>query len=159
MREHDSFALLVFVTLFGLLILSGCATGSCRQVANAQTKAQTNLPEPAVPAATPQTTEKKVTGRKKTPNTSTPAPTTRGETVVVFKYDGSLQCGMGKAISVGDMELELTGIPVQAREKKPDGLMHIQVCGQPTGMVNAYTIPMVQFAEAERRGFRRWKFD
>lgn len=137
------------------LTAAGCATGSCRQVANAEAKAQANPPPPAAPAQPPAIPRMPKAGSKKKA-TATQAV---GETVTVYKYDGSLQCGMGKAIPVGDMELELQGIPVQAREKKPDGLMHVQVCGQPTGMVNAYVIPLTKLADAEKRGFRRWNFD
>lgn len=157
------------LTLVAFLITTGCTTGNCRQIANERIKAQENPPPPAVAvpnasaggsAATGRATKgatdkaKAEVGAKKT-TTSRPA----GETVVVYKYDGSLQCGMGKAIPVRDMEHELSGIPVLERENKPDGMMHIQVCGQPTGMVNAYVIPLVKLPDAERRGFRRWNFD
>ncbi|MCM2280855.1 MAG: hypothetical protein NDI61_03300 [Bdellovibrionaceae bacterium] len=138
------------MVLFALV--SGCATGNCRQIANAQVKAQQNPPAPAAPPPAPAAVASK--GKTKQP----PAPP-REETVVIYKYDGSLQCGMGQAISVEAMEHELSGIPIRNREKKPDGMMHIQVCGQPTGMVNTYVIPLTRLAEAEKRGFRRWNFE
>lgn len=156
---------LVFASFlaFTAPLLSSCATGSCRQVANAEANAQAHPSPPAAPAPSSVGPGPKASRAKKT---AVPAPSSvpqgggiQGETVTVYKYDGSLQCGQGKAVPVADMERELSGIPVQSREKKPDGLMHIQVCGQPTGMVNAYVIPFTKLIEAEKRGFRRWNFE
>ena len=83
--------------------------------------------------------------------------TSKSSTVFVSKPDGSLQCGQGKAMSLQEMEKQLGSIPVVSRENRTDGLMHIQVCGSPTGKVNVYEIPLEKLQEAETRGFR--KFD
>lgn len=90
---------------------------------------------------------------KREPGKDTGKPTDR--TILVYKPDGSLQCGMGKSITAEDMEKELSGIAVSFREKRSDGLMHIQACGQPTGMVNVYEIPERSLSAAEKRGFKR----
>jgi hypothetical protein len=79
--------------------------------------------------------------------------------VLVYKYDGSLQCGMGKGKSVKEMAKELEGIKIFSAVKKPDGLMHIQVCGSNTGMTNVYEILASDLPEAERKGFKLWKFE
>ena len=126
----------------------GCASGNCRQLANEQTRVQEN---PAPPAAAPAPSKRK--------KALLPVPAAKEETVLVYKYDGSLQCGMGTAIPVEKMEKEIAELGVQSREKKSDGMMHIQVCGQPTGMVNTYTIPLSKLPQAEKRGFRRWNFN
>lgn len=81
----------------------------------------------------------------------------RHTTVFVAKLDGSLQCGLGQPQSLEDMERDqLAGIHVFSREKRPDGLMRAQVCGQPTGMANVYEISATDLAKAESRGFKRF---
>lgn len=87
------------------------------------------------------------------------APTANSGTVFVYKYDGSLQCKMGKAMSVETMSKELQGLTILSSTKKPDGLMHIQVCGSITGMANVYEIPADQLKKAEARGFKKWSFE
>lgn len=82
-----------------------------------------------------------------------------GDRVFVYKYDGSLQCGMGKAVSLETMAKELQGIPLLSSVKKPDGLMHIQVCGSITGMANVYEIASKHLKAAEAKGFKRWSFE
>ncbi len=77
--------------------------------------------------------------------------------VRVYKSDGSRQCEKRTGRSVESMERELAGIPVHHREKRSDGLMHIQVCGSPTGMINIYEIDSSNLKKAEERGFKKWE--
>ena len=79
--------------------------------------------------------------------------------VFVYKYDNSVQCQSGKGTPLDKMALELKGIPILSQKKKPDGLMHIQVCGSATGMANVYEIPAAQLKAAESRGFKKWSFE
>ncbi len=79
--------------------------------------------------------------------------------ILVFKYDGSLQCGSAKGQGLNEMQKELGNIKVFSSQKKPDGLMHIQVCGAATGMANVYEILATDLALAEKHNFRLWKFD
>ncbi len=79
--------------------------------------------------------------------------------IFVYKYDGSLQCGMGKAIPLDTMAKELNGIQILSSVKKPDGLMHIQVCGSITGMANVFEIPAKYLKAAEAKGFKKWSFE
>lgn len=79
--------------------------------------------------------------------------------VKVFKYDGSLQCAMGKTIPLEEMQKELKNIKVYSAHNKADGLMHIMVCGSPTGKANVYEIDRVHLQEALKRGFKEWTFD
>lgn len=79
--------------------------------------------------------------------------------VKVFKADGSLQCGQGKAIPVAEMQKQLKGITVFSAVNKMDGLMHIQACGTPTGQSNVYEIDRADLEKAKKLGFREWTFD
>lgn len=137
--------------------LSACANGPCRQLRNPElAKTAGAAPTAAQPAAP--------AGATPSPNLTSPnlkggavsdSATTQERTVFVYKPDGSLQCGMGKAIPVEEMEKQLSGIRVHSRQNRPDGLMHIQVCGSPTGMINVYEIPATALKEAEGRGFKK----
>ncbi len=122
------------VVLCGLIV--GCAQGHCRRKQEA--------PQAPVAIDAPPT-ESKTTERT-------------SDRVLVYKYDGSLQCGAGKAIPLDVMAKELNGIKIFSMVKKPDGLMHIQVCGSNTGMANVYEIPAKDLKRAEAKGFKKWEF-
>jgi hypothetical protein len=76
-------------------------------------------------------------------------------TVEVYRYDGTLQCGLGKEIPLEVTAAELTAaqIEVLASRKGRDGLDHIGVCGASTGAINVFTIAQKSLAAAERLGF------
>lgn len=118
-------------------VLAGCAQGHCRHKVDA----------PALPPASPQTGQADATSKSKP------------EHIFVYKYDGSLQCGKGKAIAPEVMAKELSGIQVFSSEKRSDGLMHIQVCGSITGKTNVFEIPASSLKQAESRGFKVWAFE
>jgi hypothetical protein len=80
-------------------------------------------------------------------------------TAKVYKYDGSLQCGMGKSIPVKDMQTELASIKILSANNKNDGLMRIQLCGSPTGNANVYEISKEDLEKALALGFREWTFE
>ncbi len=63
---------------------------------------------------------------------------------------------MGKPIALDTMAKELSGIQILSSVKKPDGLMHIQVCGSITGMANVFEIPARHQKAAEAKGFKKW---
>ncbi|MBX2995984.1 MAG: hypothetical protein KF681_14255 [Bdellovibrionaceae bacterium] len=113
----------------------GCAAGPCKEQ---RAEASTQKP---VQATLPMNEVK---------------PTDR---VKVFKADGSLQCGQGKAIPVAEMQKQLKGITVFSAVNKMDGLMHIQACGTPTGQSNVYEIDRADLEKAKKLGFREWTFD
>jgi hypothetical protein len=81
------------------------------------------------------------------------------ETVRIFKYDGTLQCGMGKAIPLEIMLKDLGSLKVFSSERKNDGLMRIQLCGTPTGSSNVYQILKTDLAKAKTFGFKEWTFE
>lgn len=77
------------------------------------------------------------------------------KTVEVFKYDGTLQCNMGKEIPLQEManQLEVAGVKVLSMRKDKDGLMHVSMCGASTGKVNVYEISADALQIAEKLGF------
>lgn len=79
--------------------------------------------------------------------------------VKIYKADGSLQCGMGKKISLDEMQKELKGIQVFSKSNQNDGLMRIQVCGSPTGDANVYEINQEDLEKALKLGFKQWTFN
>lgn len=77
-------------------------------------------------------------------------------TVQVYKYDGTLQCGMGGEIPLEEMakELETAGIDIVTSRKGTDGLAHISVCGASTGAINVYIIDREALPAAQKLGYR-----
>lgn len=78
-----------------------------------------------------------------------------GPSIEVAKYDGSLQCEMGRPVSLDEMEKELraANIAVQAKAKKADGIRHPQMCGASTGTMNVYRINRSELEKARVLGF------
>jgi hypothetical protein len=79
--------------------------------------------------------------------------------IKVFKYDGTLQCGMGKSIPLAEAQKELAGLTVYSADNKNDGLMRIQVCGAPTGRANVFEIDLSALDKAKAMGFKEWTFN
>ncbi len=128
-----------------LALLSGCQSHPCREPRMPELD-QTGAARPPVAPSTGATNTGKSPGADNTPLR-----------LRVFKTDGSRQCDKRSGTALDVMERELAGIPVYAKEKRPDGLMHIQVCGSPTGMINLFEIDQTNLKQAEERGFRRWE--
>ena len=124
---------LVFLALAAVLV--GCANGNCR-------------------SQRPPVTDEKTLATYAAQGTDVAQ-----SRIKVFKYDGSLQCGQGKATSLVEMQKQLGTIVVFGAENKADGLMHIQACGTPTGKANVYQIEKTQLEAASKLGFREWTFD
>ena len=79
--------------------------------------------------------------------------------VRVYKPDGSLQCGQGRAIPLTEMEKDLKGVKSYSGINKNDGMMRIQVCGSPTGNCNIYEIDRKDLGTALKNGFKEWTFE
>jgi hypothetical protein len=124
------------------LIIFGCANVNCREARDAQAAAS------GTTAAAPASEVSK----EKDPMSKTSA----ADRVKVYKPDGSLQCGQGKAIPLETMQKQLGKIKVYNSFNKNDGMMRIQVCGQPTGMSNVYEIDRKDLAAAQKAGFKEW---
>ncbi|MEZ0392579.1 MAG: hypothetical protein ACAH59_10200 [Pseudobdellovibrionaceae bacterium] len=117
------------------LILLGCTSGNCRSQK-----------------------EQKV-DEKKINEAAAQISSNSQSRVKVYKYDGSQQCGMGKSVSLSEMQKELAGLAVYSADNRPDGLMHIQVCGSPTGRANVYEIDATSLEAAKKKGFKEWTFE
>lgn len=115
------------------MVLFGCATGKC--VNSAAPQAATSTGGAAV------------------------KPESKLDRVKVYKPDGSLQCGQGKAVALGEMQKDLKGLKVHSSFNKNDGMMRIQVCGAPTGNSNVYEIDRKDLEAAIKAGFKEWTFD
>ncbi|MES3037480.1 MAG: hypothetical protein V4736_06185 [Bdellovibrionota bacterium] len=89
----------------------------------------------------------------------TSKPTTSAERVLVYKYDGSAQCGQGKAIPMDNMKKELAPMTIYNSFKKNDGQMRIQVCGAASGEANVFEIDRTSLEAALKKGFKEWVFE
>lgn len=77
--------------------------------------------------------------------------------VKIFKYDGSLQCGQGQAVSPEDMKKEFSeGVVIYSSDKKTDGLMHSMRCGANSGKANVYEIATKDLPAAKKLGYKEW---
>lgn len=118
------------ITLFLFLgTLIGCSSTNCRRYHDLNTATKT-----------------KWVGEK--------GEATLNQKVKIYKPDGSLQCGMGQTIPAEVMQKELGDIKVFTAENRSDGLMHIQVCGSPTGMINVFEIQQGDLDQALKKGFK-----
>lgn len=145
---------LTAVLMMALLVTTACANHPCTHIRNPELAAQAGGTAPAPASAPPIPTAAGAV--KKEGNSAVSSSTnTANNTVLVYKADGSLQCGAGKGLALDDMEKELKGIRVLSRDKRADGKMHIQLCGSPTGMINVYEIPESSLKTAEGRGFKK----
>lgn len=129
---------------FILLIGVACASGNCR--VNQETEKRKKMESVQSPDMTP-----------KDPGGGMPdRPIDR---VMVYKADGSLQCGQGKGLSPEEMQKELEGVKVYSAINRHDGDMHPMACGLATGQVNVYEIARRDLDLAKRRGFKLWLKD
>ena len=80
-----------------------------------------------------------------------------GESIKVYKYDGSKQCQNEPGINLKEMEKELKSIQIISSSKASDGLMHAMMCGSPTGTVNLFEIPKTDLNKALSAGFKQWE--
>ena len=126
--------------------LISCSSGSCLK----------NKDQLEVASGTAVSTKANLDPHMESPMTKSDSVADR---VKVYKYDGSLQCAMGKAIPLEEMQKELKDIKVYSAKNKHDGLMHIMVCGSPTGKANVYEIDRVHLQNALKKGFKEWTFD
>ena len=121
------------------MTLVACQSGQCRKV-------EKSLP----PIETPEQVAARLSGKKETKEM---------KNIFVYKYDGSLQCGQGRKIPLKEMASQLEGIKIYSKVNKPDGLMHIQVCGSPTGYANVFEISPNDLEKAQENGFKVWEFE
>jgi hypothetical protein len=77
------------------------------------------------------------------------------KTVLIYKYDGSVQCGGKEPVSLELMAKELTdaGVNIISQRKAYDGRMHSSVCGAATGAINVYEIDISGLQKARDLNF------
>jgi|GEM_PF-436638 len=141
--------------------LTACVSGHCRDHREVAMKKANEAGGTVPGTAAPGTPVAPVPAVSVSPSAGSiglPATNNPFDRVRVFKYDGSLQCKMGKPIEIAEMQKELGNIRVYSTDNKADGLMRIQVCGAPTGRANIYEIDRNQLEAAIKLGFKEWTF-
>lgn len=80
----------------------------------------------------------------------------RGGRVWVAKPDDSKSCEpeSGQSLKDAAQSLKSAGVRIHASRKASDGKAHIQMCGAPTGRLNAFQISKRQLKDAEAVGFK-----
>lgn len=76
--------------------------------------------------------------------------------VSIYKTDGSLQCHSEVLdTSLEEMQQALINNDIQVHHaaKSNDGLMHLQLCGSPTGNINVFKISESDIEKAQAHGF------
>jgi hypothetical protein len=135
---------------FLTLAAAGCSHGQCNNVPQrpvaSEDAAASPTPAPAAMAEAPGAGAA----------AQVPAPK---DAVQVFKPTGELQCEPGKGTSLETVQDQLTSkkITVYESHTQPDGLMHMAVCGSPTGTIHVFTISKKSLHAAERAGFKSFK--
>jgi hypothetical protein len=79
------------------------------------------------------------------------------QSIFVFKHDGSKQCEKKAGLTAEEMSKQLMDIKVVSKQSKTDGMMHMMVCGSPTGKVNVYEINSADLVKAQQLGFEVFK--
>lgn len=132
------------LTVIGFLVVQGCILGCtmapCREV---KSNANASL-------VGPQTTESAPSQPVK--------PVSKSKTVLVFKYDGSRQCGEGNVIPIEQMAKDLSNIKILNQSTRNDGMMRTQVCGAGTGQAHVFEINAPDLEKAISNGFKQWNF-
>ena len=138
--------LILSVSFFVFLNIQ-CSHGPCNNIPQ--------RPEPSpVPSPSPNYSQSLPSP---TPLPEAQAP--RTPSVLVFKVTGEKQCQTGGGSNLDDVKAQLTSknIPVFEAHTQADGLMHMALCGTPTGGIHVFAIPKKLQAKAQRLGFRIFK--
>ncbi len=80
-------------------------------------------------------------------------------TVWVYKNDQSKQCYDEAGIALDEMAKELgyLKIKILSKVKAHDELIRTQVCGQYTGRVNVFEIPVSELERVKNLGYQVWE--
>lgn len=78
------------------------------------------------------------------------------DAVWVSRADGSVQCQpkSGKTLESSKEALERMGVKVLDARSESDGMMHMQVCGSPTGKIHRVQILRKDLSKAKKAGFK-----
>jgi hypothetical protein len=124
-----------------------------------------NLPQREWPSPSPSPTALPG-GVFISPTAPSPTPTPMPEpaqiqepSMMVFKSTGEKQCQSSGGVSLDAVKAQLIArkIPVFEAHTQADGLMHMALCGTPTGTIHVFMIPVRLRAKALRLGFKPYK--
>lgn len=90
------------------------------------------------------------------PSVAAVAPVS-GQTIWITHADGTQSCSAlpGQTLEEGAVELKKMNVRILDSRKGDDGMMHMHLCGAPTGKTNAYLIPAEDLSLA--RGYQQAK--
>ncbi len=120
-----------------------CANSHCRYVREADAAKKTDAGPPVASPEAPVANIK----------------TSSADRVRIYKFDGSLQCGLGHSQSLSQSQKTLASIRVYQSWKRHDGMMRVQLCGSPTGQANVFEIDRKDLPAAIQLGFKEWTVD
>jgi hypothetical protein len=141
-----------FLSLFlltFLLAILGCVHDGCNNV-------------PQRPVTSVDGTTAQAANQAMTTPTPVPSPTPvklPKDAVQVAKATGEKQCGIEKGVAIEEVQSTLTQdkITVYEAHTQLDGLMHMALCGSPSGSVHVFSIPKKDLAKAKKLGFKSFK--
>lgn len=87
-----------------------------------------------------------------------PPKSTDKDLMDVSRADGSLQCGTGPAIALGETVAEVEAADVEVFEARSthDGRKRVAMCGAKTGQVHVLTIESDDFESVQDLGFEQF---
>ncbi len=156
------YPLLTIAILVLFAIAGGCAhDGNCNNIPQrpspSPSPGATGAGVVTSPSPSPTTGAVSTLGQKPSDPALDPA-IVNGPKVQVFKNSGEQQCGMSPGVSLEEMKSSLIKkkIPVIEAKTQPDGLMHMALCGAPSGKIHIFKIPKNMLKKAEKLGFKVW---
>jgi hypothetical protein len=129
------------LTLLVILLLAGCSSSPCN-----------NTPQrPPDTKSDAQTILSKDEGTDDSIKKLPP--------VNIYKNTGEQQCGEHQGIPLDEMQSVLTKnkIIIYEARTQSDGLVHMTVCGAPSGKIHVFSIPQRDLKKAKKLGFKVWK--
>ena len=152
--RHGRVLFFLFVTCLAVLAVR-CTTMQCNNIP------QREWPSPS-PSPTPLPDGVYVNPMALVAPSPSPSPSPekiQEPAIMVFKPTGQRQCQGGGGVSLEDMKGQLLSkkIPVFESHTQADGLMHMALCGTPTGSVHVFSIPLRFKERALRLGFKEFK--
>ncbi len=132
-----------FLIILFTISLQACANSHCRYIREAEAAKKADVSAPAASSEVPVANIK----------------TSSADRVRIYKFDGSLQCGLGQSQSLSQSQKTLGSMTVHQSWKRHDGMMRMQLCGSPTGQANVFEIDRKDLPAALKLGFKEWTVD
>ena len=150
------FAVLIFAFVSIGFMMNGCAHDGCNNVPQRPTPTPSPTPCESPPCATPIPSPSSDSTNRVDDKLKTLMDPAEGPQVKVYKASGEKQCGQSVGVGIQAMAKTLMNRHVYIIEShsQPDGLMHMAVCGAPTGKIHVFTIIKKDLKRAEKLGFK-----